>query len=210
MASATARAIFSFHNYTSHTQSSPLKPNTHLSISPSHPKKPLISLLNKPHTPQFTSNSIDVSKEDKPISEVPISESEDPNSLLTPPDYPSLEETTFEKFEKRRLEERFAVLNTGIHECKSCGYLYNEGAGDPSYPIPPGMQFDQLPEDWRCPTCGAAQSFFQSKSVEIAGFAENQQFGLGANTLTSGQKLIFIYGTLLLFFGLFLSGYFLQ
>lgn len=102
------------------------------------------------------------------------------------------------------------MLNTGIYECRSCGYKYDEAAGDPSYPIPPGLQFDKLPDDWRCPTCGAARSFFESKSVEIAGFAQNQQFGLGGNTLTSGQKAVLIYGSLLFFFVLFLSGYFLQ
>lgn len=51
---------------------------------------------------------------------------------------------------------------------------------------------------------------FQSKSVEIAGFAQNQQFGLGGNALTSGQKALLIYGTLFFFFLLFLNGYFLQ
>lgn len=102
------------------------------------------------------------------------------------------------------------MLNTGIYECRSCGHKYDEAVGDPSYPVPPGLQFDKLPVDWRCPTCGAAKSFFESKSVEIAGFAQNQQFGLGGNALTSGQKAILIYGSLLLFFALFLSGYWLQ
>ncbi|XAR52503.1 hypothetical protein NMG60_11020623 [Bertholletia excelsa] len=143
--------------------------------------------------------SIDVSKEDKPTSEQPDSPSES-----APP------EPETEKFDKRRLEEKFVVLNTGIHECRSCGYRYDEAAGDPSYPIPAGLPFGQLPEDWRCPTCGAAKSFFQSKSVEIAGFAQNQQFGLGGNTLTSGQKAVLIYGGLLLGFLFFLSGYFLN
>lgn len=115
-----------------------------------------------------------------------------------------------EKFDTRRLEEKFAVLNTGVYECRSCGYKYDEAVGDPSYPIPPGFQFEKLPDDWRCPTCGAAKSFFESKMVEIAGFAQNQQFGLGGNALTSGQKALLIYGSLLFFFVLFLSGYFLQ
>ncbi|KAG2695257.1 hypothetical protein I3760_07G006800 [Carya illinoinensis] len=115
-----------------------------------------------------------------------------------------------EKFDMRGLEEKFAVLNTGIYECRSCGHKYDEAVGDPSYPIPPGLQFDKLPEDWRCPTCGAAESFFKSKSAEIAGFAENQQYGLGGNALTSGQKAVIIYGSLLLFSVLFLSGYWLQ
>ncbi|KAL3633566.1 hypothetical protein CASFOL_022328 [Castilleja foliolosa] len=133
-----------------------------------------------------TIKSIDVSKEEQPIS------------------------TEEEKIDNRKLEEKFAVVNTGIYECRSCGYTYDEATGDPSYPIPPGLPFDKLPDDWRCPTCGASQSFFVSKSMEIAGFAQNQQFGLGGNTLTSGQKALLIYGGLLLGFALFLSGYFLQ
>ncbi|KAG7968969.1 hypothetical protein I3843_07G007000 [Carya illinoinensis] len=95
-----------------------------------------------------------------------------------------------EKFDMRGLEEKFAVLNTGIYECRSCGHKYDEAVGDPSYPIPPSLQFDKLPEDWRCPTCGAAR--------------------LRGNALTSGQKAVIIYGSLLPFCVLFLSGYWLQ
>ncbi|OVA16624.1 Rubredoxin-like domain [Macleaya cordata] len=206
MASATARLTFTFHLHTSHSQLSPSRSKTHLPISLPQLKKPIISPLQTLQKLQFTSKCIDVSQEDKPTSEEPnlISTTTESESESEPP---VLEEVIFDK---RRLEEQFAVLNTGIYECRSCGYLYDESSGDPSYPIPPGLQFDKLPEDWRCPTCGAAQSFFQSKSVEIAGFAQNQQYGLGGNALTSGQKLILIYGSLLLFFALFLSGYFLQ
>ncbi|KAJ0245581.1 Rubredoxin domain-containing protein [Hirschfeldia incana] len=130
------------------------------------------------------------------------------DDAATTPELEAEEEEAVEK--RRREEEKFAVLNTGIYECRSCGYKYDESAGDPSYPIPPGFQFDKLPEDWRCPTCGAAQSFFESKMVEIAGFAQNQQYGLGGNALTSGQKTALIFGSLFLFFMLFLSGYFIQ
>lgn len=188
MASAITRlTTFSFH----HTSPSPPKPKPHFISSP-------ISLkTHKNFTLKITPKSIDVSKEDTPISEQP--NSEDPSSS-----------DLSENLDKRRLEEKFAVLNTGIYECRSCGYRYDEAAGDPSYPVPPGLPFAQLPEDWRCPTCGAAKGFFESKSVEIAGFAQNQQFGLGGNSLTSGQKALVIYGSLFLFFCLFLSGYFLQ
>jgi len=109
-----------------------------------------------------------------------------------------------------KLQEKFAVLDTGVYECKSCGYNYIQAKGDPYYPIAPGIAFSQLPEDWRCPTCGAAKPLFKSKAIEVAGFAQNQQYGLGGNSLTGGQKSVLIYGTLLFFFFLFLSGYFLQ
>uniref|UniRef100_A0A5B7BRL0 Rubredoxin-like domain-containing protein n=1 Tax=Davidia involucrata TaxID=16924 RepID=A0A5B7BRL0_DAVIN len=211
MALATTRPTFTFNLSTSLSQSSPPKPKSHLTLPLIFPKTHSISALHKHPRLKFTSKSIDVSKEDKPISEQPILEqpiSEQPISATPSSEFPPPQEP--EKFDKRRPEEKFAVLNTGIYECRSCGYLYNEAAGDPSYPIPPGMEFDKLPEDWRCSTCGAAKTFFVSKSVEIAGFAENQQFGLGGNALTSGQKAVLIYGSLLLAFVLFLSGYFLQ
>jgi hypothetical protein len=51
---------------------------------------------------------------------------------------------------------------------------------------------------------------FQSKAREIAGFAENQRYGLGTNSMTSGQKGALIWGSLLAFFGLFIAGYFVQ
>ncbi|XP_043725097.1 rubredoxin [Telopea speciosissima] len=200
MASATTRPTFSFHLHSSHTQPSRTRPKTLVSIPTFHSQKLLVSPSYNPPRLQFTSKSVDVSKEDKPISGEP--------DLTSASDDTPIPET--EKFDKRRLEERFAVLNTGIYECRSCGHRFDEAVGDPSYPIPPGLQFDKLPEDWRCPTCGAAKSFFVSKSVEIAGFAQNQQFGLGGNALTSGQKAVLIFGSLFLIFLLFLSGYFLQ
>ncbi|RZC48804.1 hypothetical protein C5167_017241 [Papaver somniferum] len=203
MASATARPTFTFHLHTSHSQSSPSKSKPRVSIPHHQPKKHLISNSQSPQKHKFITRCIDVSQEDKPISE----EEQQPNTTSNELESPYAEEVIFDK---RRLEEQFAVLNTGIHECKSCGYLYDESAGDKSYPVPPGLPFAKLPEDWRCPTCGAAQSFFQSKSVEIAGFAQNQNFGFGGNALTGGQKLLLIYGSLLLFFALFLSGYWLQ
>ncbi|KAJ3683919.1 hypothetical protein LUZ60_014146 [Juncus effusus] len=156
--------------------------------------------------PLFITSSVDVSQEDKPLD----------SNADTPLETTPQEQAAYQdqepppEIDPRRVEEKFAVLNTGVYECRSCGYLYDQAKGDPSYPIAPGLDFYSLPSDWRCPTCGAAQSFFDSKSVEIAGFAQNQQFGLGGNSLTSGQKTLLIYGSLLFFFGLFLSGYFLQ
>ncbi len=41
----------------------------------------------------------------------------------------------------------------------------------------------------------------------VAGFAENQRYGLGTNSMTEAQKSLLIYGSLAVFFVLFLSGY---
>ncbi len=67
-----------------------------------------------------------------------------------------------------------------------------------------------LPNDWQCPICGAEARTFQSRARVIAGFAENQGYGLGGNSLTSGQKSALIYGSLLVGFSFFIFGYFLQ
>jgi flavin reductase (DIM6/NTAB) family NADH-FMN oxidoreductase RutF/rubredoxin len=44
--------------------------------------------------------------------------------------------------------------------CQVCGYIYDPGTGDPERGIPPGTAFEDLPEDWICPLCGAPKSKF--------------------------------------------------
>lgn len=45
--------------------------------------------------------------------------------------------------------------------CTVCGYVYDPAAGDPEEGIDPGTAFDDIPEDWVCPDCGADKSFFE-------------------------------------------------
>eukprot|EP00439_Symbiodinium_sp_Y106_P037781 s4465_g4.t1 len=49
-----------------------------------------------------------------------------------------------------------------------------------------GLQ--DLPSSWRCPQCQVSKDEFQAVIEEVAGFAENQDYGVGFNTWTSGQK----------------------
>jgi len=99
------------------------------------------------------------------------------------------------------------VMDLGKAECTGCGYVYDRNNGDPEYPVSAGVTFSQLPQDWTCPICGAEKKLFDNQTKTIAGFAENQKYGLGTNTMTGDQKLLLIYGSLLVFFGLFLAGY---
>jgi len=46
------------------------------------------------------------------------------------------------------------------YECSVCGYVYDPAEGDPDNGIAPGTKFEDLPEDWVCPTCGAPKSEF--------------------------------------------------
>ncbi len=44
--------------------------------------------------------------------------------------------------------------------CSICGYVYDPSAGDPENGVAPGTAFENLPDSWVCPVCGAAKSEF--------------------------------------------------
>jgi rubredoxin len=45
--------------------------------------------------------------------------------------------------------------------CGVCGYEYDPQKGDPEGGIEPGTSFDELPEGWVCPVCGADHEEFE-------------------------------------------------
>lgn len=45
--------------------------------------------------------------------------------------------------------------------CQACGYVYDPELGDPDSGIEPGTSFEDLPEDWVCPLCGAGKDLFE-------------------------------------------------
>jgi len=49
------------------------------------------------------------------------------------------------------------------YACGPCGYVYDPAAGDPDSGVPQGTPFEQLPEDWVCPVCGASKDAFEKK-----------------------------------------------
>ena len=44
--------------------------------------------------------------------------------------------------------------------CDVCGYVYDPAAGDPDNGVAPGTAFEDLPDDWVCPECGAGKEDF--------------------------------------------------
>ena len=44
--------------------------------------------------------------------------------------------------------------------CESCGFIYDPDEGDPDGGIAPGTSFDDIPDDWFCPVCGARKADF--------------------------------------------------
>lgn len=48
------------------------------------------------------------------------------------------------------------------YECNLCGYIYDPAVGDPDNGAPAGTAFEDLPEDWVCPLCGAGKDDFSA------------------------------------------------
>ena len=47
--------------------------------------------------------------------------------------------------------------------CYLCGYIYDEAAGDSDNGVAPGTKWEDVPEDWVCPLCGADKSQFSEQ-----------------------------------------------
>ncbi len=47
-----------------------------------------------------------------------------------------------------------------VWQCQLCRYTYETDKGDPISGIPPGTRFEDLPDDWTCPICGADKLMF--------------------------------------------------
>ena len=47
--------------------------------------------------------------------------------------------------------------------CALCGYVYDPAKGDPDNGVDPGTSFDDLPDDWECPVCGAEKGDFEKE-----------------------------------------------
>jgi rubredoxin len=49
----------------------------------------------------------------------------------------------------------------GMYKCTLCGYIYDPAEGESSAGIPPGTPFENLPDDFLCPVCGAGKTEFE-------------------------------------------------
>ncbi|MFO7723602.1 MAG: rubredoxin [Bacteroidales bacterium] len=50
------------------------------------------------------------------------------------------------------------------YACAICEYIYHPNRGDATKGIPPGTSFEDLPDDWVCPVCGAGKVVFAETS----------------------------------------------
>jgi rubredoxin len=51
-------------------------------------------------------------------------------------------------------------------QCMVCGFVYDEAAGIPDEGIAPGTRWDDVPDDWACPDCGASKSEFEMVELD--------------------------------------------
>ena len=49
---------------------------------------------------------------------------------------------------------------SGQFICVNCGYVYDPEVGDPLNGVPPGVSFEDLPDEWVCPMCYAEKDSF--------------------------------------------------
>ena len=47
--------------------------------------------------------------------------------------------------------------NNRRYRCRYCSHVYDEALGDADSGIAPGTRFEDLPDDWMCPECGATK-----------------------------------------------------
>jgi rubredoxin len=62
---------------------------------------------------------------------------------------------------KPLLEPRAFMSDFKKYHCLECEHIYDEAQGDPDSGIAPGTRWEDIPDDWECPICGAPKSFFK-------------------------------------------------
>jgi flavin reductase (DIM6/NTAB) family NADH-FMN oxidoreductase RutF/rubredoxin len=60
-----------------------------------------------------------------------------------------------------RTEAMQEVRKMDKYKCLICGYVYDPEIGDPDSGIKSGTSFEELPDSWVCPICGAAKDQFE-------------------------------------------------
>lgn len=63
--------------------------------------------------------------------------------------------------DKSKLKSTQAKEESVKYQCAACGYIYDPVKGDPDSRIKPGTKFEDIPDDWVCPVCGAEKQDFE-------------------------------------------------
>ena len=52
-------------------------------------------------------------------------------------------------------------------QCRVCGWIYDEALGVPDAGIPPDTPWEEVPDDWCCPDCGATKDEFAMVELPV-------------------------------------------
>ncbi|MGL6162090.1 FAD-dependent oxidoreductase [Microbulbifer sp.] len=71
-----------------------------------------------------------------------------------------------------------------VWECQICGWIYDEAKGWPEDGIAPGTRWEDIPDDWYCPECGAAKAEFEM--LPVASEPRREEPEINAPVLQTG------------------------
>lgn len=77
----------------------------------------------------------------------------------------------------------------GKYTCSVCGYVYDEAIGDSERGIAPGTKWEDVPEDWNCPLCGALKADFIEEKINTE--PARQELSAAENESDSMRELSF-------------------
>lgn len=52
------------------------------------------------------------------------------------------------------------------YQCLYCDFVYDEAQGLPDEGIAPETRWEDIPDDWYCPQCGAEKADFEMVEIE--------------------------------------------
>ncbi len=62
---------------------------------------------------------------------------------------------------KKEIKKEEITMEKTKYECVVCSHIYDPEVGDPDGGIEPGTAFEDIPDNWVCPVCGAGKEDFQ-------------------------------------------------
>ncbi|PNX49036.1 MAG: High molecular weight rubredoxin [Thermoplasmata archaeon M11B2D] len=74
---------------------------------------------------------------------------------------PKTAPTYFSDLDKKT--EKKEEVKMDKYVCTVCGYVYDPAKGDPENGIAAGTAFEDIPDDWVCPICGAGKDAFEKQ-----------------------------------------------
>ena len=66
-------------------------------------------------------------------------------------------------FDQEAAAAKPKVKSAARYVCSVCGYVYDPEKGDPDNGVAPGTGFEDIPDSWTCPICGAEKSQFEKE-----------------------------------------------